>query len=76
MILEVYGVNIEGQHIDFITALTADYDETSDFTNADQYRITIADEYSSLYEESTFYVDREDLNATSYECILEIIQPT
>lgn len=68
---EVYGYEI-----DFILCYDADGKETEDFINADQYAVNLTDEGLDRLEIAEIYVYREELDATTYELLLEFIQPT
>ncbi|MBW4678243.1 MAG: hypothetical protein KME52_30975 [Desmonostoc geniculatum HA4340-LM1] len=70
------GIELEGSDIDFVTAYAADGQVTDDFLNALEYTITLTDSGLDLAERSEIFVTREDLDATTYERLLEIIQPT
>ncbi|WP_236142187.1 hypothetical protein [Nostoc sp. CMAA1605] len=69
--------DIEPQHIDFITPEDENGDETEDFIEAFQYRISLTDEGFDAYDFGyEVVVERSELDSLSYEMILEIIQPT
>jgi len=76
MLLNINGVNLEGQYVDFVIAWTKDLDETEDFINAYSYDLVLTNTGTDLYKRSEFSITREDCDPTTYEYILEIIQPT
>lgn len=68
---EVYG-----DEIDFILCYGTDGEETEDFLNAVEFSVNLTDECWERLGISEITVAREDLDNTSYELILEVIQPT
>ncbi|MFN6537056.1 MAG: hypothetical protein RM021_011875 [Nostoc sp. EkiNYC01] len=70
------GIALDGSDIDFVTAYGADGNETSDINGAFEYTVTLTDSGFDKAEAAEIFVTRDELDATSYERLLEIIQPT
>lgn len=67
---EVYGYEI-----DFILCYKDD-DQTNDFLAADEFTVVLTDEGSDRLETAEIYVTKDELDGSTYELILECIQPT
>jgi hypothetical protein len=70
------GIELTGDDIDFVTPEDEDGNETEDFINAYGYTITLTDSGWDKAESAEIYVTREELDGTTYELLLDIIQPT
>ncbi|MBD2208758.1 hypothetical protein H6G27_02590 [Nostoc linckia FACHB-104] len=68
---EVYG-----GEIDFITCYDADGNETDDFLNAVEFSVNLTDEGWDRIGVPEITVTKDELDGTTYELILECIQPT
>ncbi|RCJ36921.1 hypothetical protein A6770_14945 [Nostoc minutum NIES-26] len=69
------GVKLTGDDIDFVSPEDEDGNETDDFINAYGYRVTLMDSGWDKAGAAEIYVTREELDGTTYELLLEIIQP-
>lgn len=74
--IQVKGYTLIGDDIDFVTALDDNLDETEDFLNAPRFAITLTDEGLSRHSTAEIYVTKDELDGSTYELILEVIQPT
>ncbi|ACC79548.1 MBG domain-containing protein [Nostoc punctiforme] len=70
------GIELTGDDIDFVTAEDENGNPTEDFINAHSYTVTLTDSGFDKAEAAEIFVTADGLDATTYESILEIIQPT
>lgn len=74
--LIIDGQEVYPYEIDFIICRDANGNETEDYINADEYIICLNDDGLNRLEVGELNDFREELDPTTYELILEFIQPT
>ncbi|MDZ8221850.1 hypothetical protein [Nostoc sp. ChiVER01] len=73
--LNLDGHEVYGYEIDFILCYKDDK-QTDNFLEADEFTVVLTDEGRDRLETAEVYVTRDELDSSTYELILECIQPT
>lgn len=74
--ITVDDITLEPYEIDYIVAEDDKDNETKDFINAPWYRIHLNDDGFDRLGQWEVLADRDELDGSSLELILEFIQPT